>query len=308
VEATAPGSARLPFSTAAAEGLLKVATCKPWLGEGDEDNLFFASVHGFGAGFYPGTGPSSEPGGADAADWAQDGVVAAAPRAAPPGAPRVLNVGMTGCGPRAARGAAWRRVWAGRVLPQLAAFAPDLLLVSAGFDAHAKDAIQGPVNLGVTEADYEWLTEQLVAVANRSGGRVVSVLEGGYRVQGGPASAFARSVQAHVRALALPSAELWDGAAEEAAVRAAWAERAAAQAAAQAEAEAQLAAAQAAYAAAAAAAAAADPGGEAAPPALVHAPPTEEDGRRAKRARPSVDYAELQRKLDEEERARREAA
>ena len=74
------------------------------------------------------------------------------------------------------------------MLPQLAAFKPDLLLISAGFDAHAKDGIQGPVNLGVREADYAWLTQQLVQIANATAkGRIVSVLEGGYSIQGGPA-------------------------------------------------------------------------------------------------------------------------
>jgi acetoin utilization deacetylase AcuC-like enzyme len=312
VEATSPGSARLPFSTAAAEGLLKVPTCKPWLGEGDASAVFFASVHGYGSGFYPGTGPTGDSGAAapigDAIEWVQDGVQPAAGARPAPGGPRVLNVGMAGTGPRAARGAAWRRVWAGRVLPALAQFAPDLLLISAGFDAHAKDSIQGPVNLGVTEADYEWLTEQLVAVANCSAhGRIVSVLEGGYRVQGGPASAFARSVQAHVRALALPSAERWDGPAEETALRAFWAQRAEANAAAQAEADAQLAAMQAAYAAAAAA-----EGLEQPPVASLlvrEAEPAEEDGRRAKRARAPVNYSDLDRKMaEEEEQARAERA
>jgi len=46
---------------------------------------------------------------------------------------------------------------------------PDLILISAGFDAHAKDEIQGPVNLGVKEADYEWLTEELCKIANTYG-------------------------------------------------------------------------------------------------------------------------------------------
>ena len=56
--------------------------------------------------------------------------------------------------------------------------------------------------IGIQEKDFEWLTEQLVTVANKvCNGRIVSALEGGYRIQGGIVSAFARSVAAHVRAI-----------------------------------------------------------------------------------------------------------
>ena len=67
--------------------------------------------------------------------------------------------------------------------------------------------------LAVQEADYEWVTQELCKVANKCcGGRVVSVLEGGYRIQGGIVSGFARSVAAHMRALCDPSPEPWDAA------------------------------------------------------------------------------------------------
>jgi DNA ligase-1 len=113
--------------------------------------------------------------------------------------PRIINVGIPGPGADPPR---WRRAWRDKVLPALAVFAPDLVLVSAGFDAHRKDDINFAY-CGITERDYTWVTEAIVAVANMScPGRVVSVLEGGYRIQGGPVSAFARSVAAHVRALA----------------------------------------------------------------------------------------------------------
>jgi len=76
------------------------------------------------------------------------------------------------------------------------------VFISAGFDAHSKDAIQGPVNLGVKELDYEWLTNELCEIANKhAGGRVISVLEGGYRIQGKAVSAFGRSVASHCKAL-----------------------------------------------------------------------------------------------------------
>jgi acetoin utilization deacetylase AcuC-like enzyme len=79
-------------------------------------------------------------------------------------------------------------------LPALEAFAPELIVVSAGFDAHREDDMG---NLGWVESDYAWLTEQILAQAKRSAqGRVVSVLEGGYAL-----SALARSAAAHLRLL-----------------------------------------------------------------------------------------------------------
>tara|TARA_B100001996_G_scaffold319906_1_gene263883 strand:+ start:25 stop:861 length:837 start_codon:yes stop_codon:yes gene_type:complete len=109
---------------------------------------------------------------------------------------------MVGEGKRAERGSSWRRVWRAKVLPALDEFKPDLVFISAGFDAHSKDAIQGPVNLGVKELDYEWLTGELCEIANKhADGRVVSVLEGGYRIQGKAVSAFGRSVASHCKAL-----------------------------------------------------------------------------------------------------------
>lgn len=80
-------------------------------------------------------------------------------------------------------------------LPRLDAFKPQMVFVSAGFDAHREDDIG---NLGLVEADFEWLTAQIVEVARRHAqGRIVSCLEGGYNL-----SALGRSVVAHLRALA----------------------------------------------------------------------------------------------------------
>jgi acetoin utilization deacetylase AcuC-like enzyme len=80
-------------------------------------------------------------------------------------------------------------------LPRLEAFAPEMIFVSAGFDAHREDDLG---QMGLVEADYAWITQQLMAVADRSSeGRIVSSLEGGYNL-----SSLARSVAAHVRALA----------------------------------------------------------------------------------------------------------
>jgi acetoin utilization deacetylase AcuC-like enzyme len=80
------------------------------------------------------------------------------------------------------------------ILPRLTAFAPDLVIVSAGFDAHMRDPL---ASLNLLEADFTWATQQLMEIADkRAGGRLVSVLEGGYDLQG-----LAGSAAAHVMAL-----------------------------------------------------------------------------------------------------------
>jgi len=80
------------------------------------------------------------------------------------------------------------------ILPRLAEFKPDIVLISAGFDAHTRDPL---ANLNLVEADFTWVTQKLMEIADRSAqGRVVSMLEGGYDLQG-----LARSAAAHVTAL-----------------------------------------------------------------------------------------------------------
>ena len=80
------------------------------------------------------------------------------------------------------------------ILPRLEGFAPDLLIISAGFDAHMRDPL---ANLNFLEPDYAWVTQKLMEVADRRcDGRVVSLLEGGYDLQG-----LSKSVAAHVTAL-----------------------------------------------------------------------------------------------------------
>lgn len=121
--------------------------------------------------------------------------------------PRIINIGVEHPGPESQL---WRRGWRDKILPALVKFSPDMILVSAGFDAHRKDEINFGY-LSVLERDFEWLSDQIVQVANRCcGGRVVSVLEGGYRIQGGVVSAFARSVAAHVRAMCDTHGSSWD--------------------------------------------------------------------------------------------------
>jgi acetoin utilization deacetylase AcuC-like enzyme len=80
-------------------------------------------------------------------------------------------------------------------IPALDAFKPQLLLFSAGFDAHAEDDM---AMLRLSDADYAWVTQQVKAVADRhAGGRMVSMLEGGYAL-----SALGRSVVQHLRVMA----------------------------------------------------------------------------------------------------------
>ena len=99
---------------------------------------------------------------------------------------QILNVPLrAGTGGREMR-AAYERL----VFPALAVWKPELLLISAGFDAHADDPLAG---LEWREEDYGWLTEKLCDFA---GGRVVSTLEGGYALD-----ALAASVAAHVAVL-----------------------------------------------------------------------------------------------------------
>ncbi len=88
-------------------------------------------------------------------------------------------------------GEAFRDAMMSVVLKRLEEFHPDLILISAGFDAHKRDPL---ANLNLVEDDFAWATEMLIAIANRKcGGRVVSLLEGGYDLKG-----LADSVAAHV--------------------------------------------------------------------------------------------------------------
>ena len=93
------------------------------------------------------------------------------------------------------RGAAVRETIDAMWMPRLEEFRPQMIFVSAGFDAHREDDLG---QMGLVEADYEWITRRIVDVARRHAeGRVVSCLEGGYHL-----SALARSVAAHLRVLA----------------------------------------------------------------------------------------------------------
>ncbi|MCX7170848.1 MAG: histone deacetylase family protein, partial [Proteobacteria bacterium] len=106
-------------------------------------------------------------------------------------AANMLNVPL----PAGTRGDAFRQVVSDIWMPRLNDFAPEIIYISAGFDAHYEDDM---ASLGLVESDYSWVTQQIKALAARTArGRIVSMLEGGYSL-----SALARSVAAHIKVLA----------------------------------------------------------------------------------------------------------
>jgi acetoin utilization deacetylase AcuC-like enzyme len=97
--------------------------------------------------------------------------------------------------PASTKGDVVRKMITETWLPRLRAFQPELILISAGFDAHREDDLG---QMGLVEDDYVWMTRRLKEIAKESAnGRIVSCLEGGYNL-----SALGRSVVAHVKALA----------------------------------------------------------------------------------------------------------
>ena len=91
-------------------------------------------------------------------------------------------------------GAAFRAAFETRILPRLGEFRPELVIISAGFDAHMRDPL---ANINLAEADFIWATQKIMDLADGcAGGRVISLLEGGYDLQ-----ALGNSVAAHVATL-----------------------------------------------------------------------------------------------------------
>ena len=130
-----------------------------------EPRAFFGSTHQ--SPLFPGTGAAHET-----------------------GVGQVVNAPL----PAMSGGAEFRAAMEDRILPALDAFAPELVVISAGFDAHLQDPL---ANLSLREEDFVWATERICDVADQhSGGRVVSTLEGGYDLD-----ALARSAAAHIRTL-----------------------------------------------------------------------------------------------------------
>ncbi len=102
----------------------------------------------------------------------------------------ILNVPL----PAGTTGSEFRQRYLQHILPALKHFNPQLLLISAGFDAHYADPL---ANLHLDKTDFQWLTQQLIAIANDCcQGRVISVLEGGYDL-----NALAECVASHVTCL-----------------------------------------------------------------------------------------------------------
>jgi acetoin utilization deacetylase AcuC-like enzyme len=105
--------------------------------------------------------------------------------------PNMVNVPLRA----GTRGDVFREVVSEVWLPRLRAFAPEMVFISAGFDAHYEDDMG---SMGLLEADYAWVTQQIKLIAAETArGRIVSMLEGGYSL-----SALARSVSAHIKVLA----------------------------------------------------------------------------------------------------------
>lgn len=131
-----------------------------------DGDLFFASIHE--GGIYPGTGQAHECGPAD----------------------NIVNAPV----PHLTGSQAWRAALDRVIFPALEAFAPEMIFVSAGFDAHDRDPL---ATLALTDDDFAWATARLVAIAEQTcDGRLVSTLEGGYDLE-----ALAHSAAAHVDAL-----------------------------------------------------------------------------------------------------------
>ncbi len=212
---------RTPFAV----GELATQRYRPWLDETDINNVFFASTHGYGprglefantpsgGWFYPASGKSNisdairDPSSVESPNltdfllsqtWTRMG------EDAKTNCCKILNCGL-GLPTRDAvpgmQRLEVRDTYRKKILPLLRDFDPDIIFVSAGFDAHKKDSMNFGY-VGMVEDDYEWVTEQLVRLANTCcNGRIVSVLEGGYKIHGGIVSPFARAVASHVRAL-----------------------------------------------------------------------------------------------------------
>lgn len=134
----------------------------------EDPSVFYISLHQFP--FYPGTGSSSETG-------------------IGRGRGTTLNCPM----PAGSTDWSYEQAFRLKILPALESYKPDVILISAGFDAHQADPL-GQINLS-TEF-YGWMTEQLMEIAHKhSGGRILSILEGGYNLQALPLCV-ARHIQA----------------------------------------------------------------------------------------------------------------
>jgi acetoin utilization deacetylase AcuC-like enzyme len=131
-----------------------------------DENVFYGSTHEWPQ--FPGTGAPDESGVPD----------------------HIVNMPL-----RSGSGSAeFRAAYENTILPALDKFAPDLLIISAGFDAHRDDPLAG---LNLTEDDFDWVTGELIKLTDlHCGGRVISVLEGGYNLD-----ALSSCVRSHIKIL-----------------------------------------------------------------------------------------------------------
>jgi len=224
-----PNVERATVRMSFANGSFETSQYRPWLDETDIQNVFFASTHGYGprdlrfadhlqphqgGWFYPASGRTvttdavRAPGEVETPDlsdfltsqtWTRMGDESRL------NCCKVINIGLDLPRPKDVPGmqrVELRDSYRKKIIPHLVEFDPDIIFISAGFDAHKRDSMNFGY-VGMVEEDYEWVTEQLIKVANKCcNGRIISVLEGGYKIHGGIVSPFARSVASHVRALA----------------------------------------------------------------------------------------------------------
>ena len=131
-----------------------------------DEGAFYASSHEWPQ--YPGTGRQSDRGAFD----------------------NIANAPLE----RGTNGEVFRRAWGENLLPALSEFGPEIIVISAGFDAHSADPLG---DLSLIEEDFAWITSEIGAIAkDKAEGRLISILEGGYDLP-----ALASSVSAHVKAL-----------------------------------------------------------------------------------------------------------
>lgn len=149
----------------------------------DDSDAFFASIHLYSDGsFFPGTGRGCD-------------------------GDNLINVALENYG-AGSGSAAFRSALTEKILPAMRAFSPDIIFISAGFDGHRDDILGGmaavkdpSVPAGYVEDDYAWSTAEVLKLAEECcGGRVVSVLEGGYDVRK-ETNSLAKSVAAHIVAI-----------------------------------------------------------------------------------------------------------
>ncbi|HMD13425.1 MAG TPA: histone deacetylase [Bacteroidota bacterium] len=135
----------------------------------EDRSVFFISLHQFP--FYPGTGDRSEQGTGQGKGY-------------------TLNIPMAaGVGEKE-----YMTAWTKEIIPALNRFRPELIMISAGFDAHKDDPL---ANINLTESSFAKMTSLVKEMASlHCAGRIVSILEGGYNIE-----ALARSVEAHLRQL-----------------------------------------------------------------------------------------------------------